>query len=243
MTGPADAPLRTSGLDAPLRTSGPGAPLRASGPVALIGAGPAPAAALAACLSRAVAVVAADGGAAAAIAAGRMPDRVIGDLDSLAPGTVPPERVVRVAGQDDTDLEKCLSRIDAPLVLGAGFLGGRVDHSLAAMNVLARRGAAGAAPCVLLGEADAVFAVPRRVSLALRAGDRVSLFPMAPVTGRDEGLRWPIAGIAFAPDGRVGTSNEVAAPDGRVALRMDGPGMIGIVPAARLDAAIAALTA
>ena len=219
------------------------AALRAAGPVALIGAGPSPAAALAACLSRAGAVVAADGGAAAAIAAGRMPDLVIGDLDSLAPGTVPAERVIRVPGQDDTDLEKCLSRIDAPLVLGAGFLGGRVDHGLAAMNVLARRAAAGAAPCVLVGEADAVFAVPRRAVLALRAGDRVSLFPMARVSGRDEGLRWPIAGLVFAPDGRVGTSNRVAAADGRAVLEMDGPGMIGIVPAARLDAVIAALTA
>ena len=222
--------------------TGPAPVLRAAGPVALIGAGPAPPEALAACLARAAAVVAADGGAAAAIAAGRMPDRVIGDLDSLAPGTVPADRIVRVAGQDDTDLEKCLARIAAPLILGAGFLGGRVDHGLAAMNVLARRAAAGAPPCVLVGSQDAVFAVPRRLVLALREGDRVSLFPMAPVAGRSEGLRWPIGGIGFAPDGRVGTSNRVAAPDGRVALAMDGPGMIGIVPASRLDAAIAGLT-
>lgn len=218
-----------------------GARLRASGPVALVGAGPVPPGTLDVCLSRSVAAVGADGGAAALLAAGRMPDAVIGDLDSLSAEGVPADRILRVAGQDDTDLEKCLDRIDAPMVLGAGFLGGRVDHELAAMNVLARRALAGSAPCVLLGAHDAAFAVPRRIVLAMVPGDRMSLFPMVEVSGRSTGLHWPIGGIVFAPDGRIGTSNRVADAADEVVLAMDAPGMICIVPAARFGAVIAGL--
>jgi thiamine pyrophosphokinase len=71
----------------------------------------------------------------------------------------------------------------------------------------------------------------------LRPGDRFSLFPMAPVTGRSAGLEWPIDGLAFAPSLRGGTSNRVTGP---VRLEMDSPGMLVIVPRARLAQALAA---
>jgi thiamine pyrophosphokinase len=74
----------------------------------------------------------------------------------------------------------------------------------------------------------------------MRSGDRFSLFPMAGVTGRSEGLKWPIAGLQFAPDARGGTSNQALGP---VRLQMDGPGMLVIVPRARLDVALAGLLA
>ena len=217
---------------------GPPPVLRSRDPVALIGAGPVPGDVLHECLSRAGAVVAADGGAGALLAAGRAPDAVVGDLDSLSAADrerIPPGRVHRVAEQDSTDFEKALSRIDAPLVLAAGFLGGRADHALAALSVLAR---GVGPPCAIVSARDAVAHLPARISLDLAAGTRVSLFPMAPVTGRSDGLRWPIEGIAFAPAGRVGTSNEATGP---VRLEMDGPGMLLIVPRAALDALIAGL--
>jgi thiamine pyrophosphokinase len=65
------------------------------------------------------------------------------------------------------------------------------------------------------------------------------LFPMARVTGRSTGLEWPIAGLIFAPDGVIGTSNRVVAR--RVTLEFDAPGMLVILPRRRLDAAIRAL--
>ncbi len=61
---------------------------------------------------------------------------------------------------------------------------------------------------------------------------------MAPVTGQSEGLRWPIDGLAFAPNGRVGTSNAVTGP---VALRFDGDGMLVILPRTALPQVIKAL--
>ena len=208
--------------------------------MALVGAGPATGEALSACLTRSRAAVAADGGAAALLAAGHMPDAVIGDLDSLPHGHgVTPARVLRLDGQDDTDFEKCMDRIDAPLVLGAGFLGGRTDHALAALGALARgRGSVTWPPCILVGGADIAFALPPRIRIDLPPGCRVSLFPMAPMAARSTGLEWPLDGLALAPAGRVGTSNRALGP---VEIRTFQPGLLCLLPPAELDAAIAAL--
>jgi thiamine pyrophosphokinase len=92
---------------------------------------------------------------------------------------------------------------------------------------------------VLVGPHDVVFVAPARVVLALAAGTRVSLFPMAPVTGRSEGLRWPIAGLHFDPAGRTGTSNEAL---GQVAMEFDRRGMVVLVPRDALPAVIEGLT-
>lgn len=185
-------------------------------------------------------IVAADGGADRALAAGFNPEAIIGDLDSLsarARGSIRPERLHPIAEQDSTDFEKALTRLDAPFVLGLGFSGPRIDHSLAVWNTLVR---VAAPPCLVLGGADVVFAAPagRRLALDLREGTRLSLFPMARVAGASQGLRWPIKGLAFAPDGRIGTSNRVSGP---VSLQFESAGMLVILPRTGLRAAIAAL--
>ena len=206
--------------------------------VTLVGGGPVTPGALADCLARAPVAAAADSGAGALLRHGVMPHAVIGDLDSIAPedrAAIPPERVHHVPEQDTTDFEKALSRIRAPLVLAVGFLGGRTDHALSALSVLAR---GVGPPCVLVSEHDAVIHAPRRLALDLAPGTRVSLFPMAEVAGRSEGLRWPIAGIVFAPRGRVGTSNEAMGP---VRLDFDGPGMLVMVPRRALAALVGGL--
>ena len=93
---------------------------------------------------------------------------------------------------------------------------------------------------VLLGERELTFLCPPRFELDLDAGTRVSLFPVAPVRGlASEGLRWPIAGLAFAPDGRIGTSN--VALGGRVRVGLDGAGMLMILPQRELGQVAARL--
>lgn len=214
--------------------------VHSSKPVTLIGAGHAGRAALAAALHLAPLVVAADGGANMAVRAGLMPDAVIGDLDSVgaaARAAIPPARFHHVAEQDTTDFEKCLTRIDAPLVLGLGFAGPRVDHALAVWGALVRHPRQ---RCLILTGREVVFAAPRRIVLDLARGTRVSLFPMVPVTGRSLGLAWPIDGIGFAPDGRSGTSNQAEGP---VTLAFDAPGMLVILPAGGLRQACEALRA
>lgn len=185
-------------------------------------------------------LVAADGGADAALAAGHVPDAVIGDFDSVSPNAlaqVPKASQFRIAEQNSTDFEKCLSRIEAPLVLALGVTGRRIDHTLAVFSVLMR---VPSPRCIVVGEDDIVFAAPERMSMNLPLGSRFSLFPMASVRGKSNGLRWPIAGINFMPTGRIGTSNEVSGP---VELTFDGPGMLVILPRDALEEAIGVLQA
>jgi thiamine pyrophosphokinase len=207
--------------------------------VTLIGGAGAAPSAIAAALARAPVLAAADGGAAFSLAAGHVPRAVIGDMDSLDPAAaaqLDPATLHRVKDQDTTDFEKCLARIAAPLILGLGFAGGRLDHQLAAFNALVR---AGDRRILLIGPEDVALHVPGRLAVDLVAGTTVSLFPMAGVSGRSQGLAWPIDGLRFAPDGRIGTSNR--AIGGLVRLAFDGPGMLAILPLAALDALLAGL--
>ena len=119
-------------------------------------------------------------------------------------------------------------------MLAVGFVGARLDHELAAMAVLARS----PRRCMLVGPYDVIFAAQARMELDLEVGTRVSLFPMRDVAGRSDGLRWPIDGIAFAPGGRIGTSNQATGP---VRLEMDGTGMLVLLPRETLRIAVAAL--
>jgi thiamine pyrophosphokinase len=215
--------------------------VESAGPVTLVGAGAAGDGDLRAAVQLAPRVVAADGGARRVLAEGLMPEAVIGDFDSLDAGTraaIPADRLHHVAEQQTTDFDKALRHIAAPLVLGVGFLGERLDHLLAAQTVLLRR------PdrrCLLLGRGDVVFLCPPHLSLDLPEGSRVSLYPMAPVTGRSEGLHWPIEGIGFAPGGMIGTSNRVTG--GAVRIEMEAPRMLVILPRAALAAAVRSLAA
>jgi thiamine pyrophosphokinase len=203
---------------------------RAGGAVTLVGGGPVAPADLAAALALAPEAVAADGGGDHALPPGHAFRAVIGDMDSLRGreglAGVP---VHAIPEQETTDLEKCLYSVEAPLFVGLGFLGGRIDHHLAAMNALAKN------PdkrVVLVGGGELCFLCPRRFEIDLAAGTKVSLFPMAEVRGLEwEGLRWPLAG-SFRPDGRIGTSN--LALGGRVRMAFDAPRMLAILPAALL---------
>ncbi|WP_299847319.1 thiamine diphosphokinase [uncultured Roseovarius sp.] len=183
-------------------------------------------------------LVAADGGADTALLEGLMPDAVIGDFDSMSESArdcIPSDRLHEISEQDSTDFDKCLSNIHAPLIIGVGFSGARQDHQLAAYNTLVRH------PdqrCILLGRDELVFLCPPSLRLDLPVGTRVSLFPMGAVEGVSDGLKWPIAGLNFAPDGRVGTSN---LSTGTVHLNLTAPKMLVILPAMALEAVAEAL--
>ncbi|RBI87013.1 thiamine diphosphokinase [Rhodosalinus halophilus] len=210
-------------------------------PVTLVGAGAASAEDLRAARAHAPRVAAADGGARLALAEGILPEAVFGDFDSMDAETrraIPEARLHHVAEQETTDFDKALRHIEAPLVIGVGFLGTRIDHLLAAQTVLIRRAYR---RCLLLGAGDIVFLCPPEIALDLPSGSRVSLYPMAEVTGRSEGLLWPIEGLSFAPGGMIGTSNRVT--DGPVRLEAHAPRLLVILPRAALGAAVRSLAA
>ena len=196
-------------------------------PVTLVGAGQATAQDLQISLTMAQTCVAADGGAAQALAAGVTPAAVIGDLDSLDADTrdrIPAEHVHLVAEQDSTDFEKALLRIAAPLVIGVGFLGGRIDHQLAVFHTLTRFPQR---VCVLLGTQEVICLAPPQLRLPTEAEETVSLFPLGPVAGQSDGLQWPIAGLSFDPLSKIGTSNRATGP---VELSFDRASMLLVLP-------------
>lgn len=204
-------------------------------PVTLLGGGELGAQDLDLALRHAPGLVAADGGVAAALRAGRVPDAVIGDMDSLPPearARMPPERLHRIAEQETTDFDKCLRSVAAPALICVGFTGARRDHELATLSALVRHPGQRA---LVLSPRDAIFHAGRALALDLPVGSRLSLFPMAAIGGRSSGLEWPIDGPDLAPWGRIGTSNRVTGP---VRLTFDGDGMLAILPREALGAVL-----
>ncbi len=201
-------------------------------PVTLVGGGSLDKSDLSRALSMGSYIVAADGGAEAAINHNVLPNAIIGDFDSISDKSlskIPSDAQHRIEEQDSTDFDKCLRNIDSPLILAVGFTGARIDHQLAAFNTLVRH------PdkrCILLGPCDTVFLAPPSINLDLPAGTTVSLFPMGAVEGHSEGLKWPISGICFTPDGQIGTSNEATGP---VSLALTAPKMLVTVPSEHFE--------
>lgn len=214
--------------------------LRFDGPALLLGAGPVSAETLAELAPRCVGVVAADGGANRLREGGLRPDAIVGDLDSLEDRAGWEARgvpVIEAMDQNFTDLEKSLALIDAPMILAAGFLGARFDHSLAALHALLR---APERPVVLVGEEDVLFLAPLEWRARLAPGARVSIFPAAPVTGlRSEGLEWALSSLALESGVRIGTSNRAAAEE--VFLAFDRPGAAIMLERRYLEAVVESL--
>lgn len=184
-------------------------------------------------------LVCCDGAAGRALALGYTPDAVVGDLDSIDDATraqLDPARIHFVDDQDTTDFDKALLAIDAPLILGAGFMGKRLDHELACYNALVRW----PRRCILVGDHDICFHAPSSVRLDLPEGTRVSVFPMTERVVNLRGLAWSHEGLVLSPMGRVGTSNAAA---GIVEIESSGPGLLIVLPVAHLKAAIDAVRA
>lgn len=208
--------------------------------VTLLGGGAVNSATVSECLKLAPALVAADGGADQALDLGHVPEAVAGDMDSVsdrARQAIGADRFVETPDQNRTDFHKTLDLIDAPLVLGVGFMGKRLDHELACYNTLVRLPEK---RVILVGEVDICFHLNGPLEMSLPIGTRFSLFPMAQVKVRATGLVWPVDDLEMSPWGMIGTSNETNMPE--VTVAADGPGLLVILPRAHLTDAIAVLT-
>lgn len=207
-------------------------------PVTLVGGGGFPRQDLDMALRHGPTCVAADSGADAVLEAGVPLEAVIGDFDSVRPDVlarIPAHRQHLVAEQVTTDFEKALARIDAPLVIGVGFAGGRIDHQLAAFHALA---AQPDRPCLLVAENELICLAPPAIELPTLTGEVVSLFPLAPTRGRSTGLHWPLEGLDFEVGGLIGTSNRATGP---IRVEMDQPGMLMLLPRRLMPEVVARL--
>jgi thiamine pyrophosphokinase len=163
--------------------------------------------------------IAADGGCRHALACGRAPDVLIGDLDS-APRAVQEslERAgTRVesfpADKNETDLELALRfavREGYREILIVGGAGGRTDQTFANLSLLADPELRGCDVRIDDGREEALLA-GRKTVLRGAPGDTVSLLPWGvPAEGvSTEGLRYPLRRETLFPHRTRGVSNRM----------------------------------
>ncbi len=162
---------------------------------------------------RAEQVLAADGGANHLARLGVRPQAVVGDLDSILPGVrrwVGEARMVPRPDQETTDLDKtlryALEELGARRVTVLAATGGRLDHALENLALVARL--FGRLAVELVDETARIVAVQGRATFATRPGQTVSLVPLGRCEGvTTEGLRWALAGDALDVRSRTGVSN------------------------------------
>jgi len=186
---------------------------------------------LAALAARCDVVIAADGGAAGLDRAGRRPDLIVGDLDSLAPEMKQELERQGVAFEvhpnekDLTDAELALDAAvkrgaDEILVVGA-FGGSRLDHMAGNLMLLAHEDFA-AIDVALVTETVTFRALlgPAILELEGAPGDWVTLEPLSE-TARGvttDGLRYPLHRDDLARGSTRGVSNELTGRRGSVDL-------------------------
>ena len=174
-------------------------------------------------------VIAADSGLEHVRALGRRADLVVGDLDSVSDETLTLARQSDVpieshpADKDATDLELALRAAkrhgaDRVTILGAG--GGRLDHFLANVLLLAHADFAGFSVQAFVGNAH-VHVFRHVVELHGAVGSLVSLLPVGgPARGvRTAGLRWPLTDDDLRHGSTRGVSNEMTSDIATVTLR------------------------
>ncbi len=154
-------------------------------------------------------IVGADGGADQVAAAGLRPEAIIGDFDSLKDPAkwLGKTRLMQISEQETTDFEKALYSTRAPVTVALGMTGKRFDHTLAALDAVARH--AHKRKIILVDESDIALGLTEAFSFTVAYGERVSVHPLAPITfWRSEGLKYPLDAVKLAPGVRTGTSNE-----------------------------------
>lgn len=160
-------------------------------------------------------ILAADGGADGALAAGVTPDAVIGDLDSASPraqkllAQVP---FLHVKRQDNTDLEKALDwlvlqKFDECLIVGA--TGGRLDFTLG--NFLSVYPYLDKIKLTFIGQKWHIFPLTRSFVFSARKGARMSLIPLRDCKNITlKGVKYRLNRADWQL-GQTGLSNEITA--------------------------------
>jgi thiamine pyrophosphokinase len=161
----------------------------------------------------------ADGGTHHALALGLTPQRIVGDLDSLATEIAACLEAAGVsfdrhpADKDQTDLELALTLAvqEQPAeILLVTALGGRLDQTLANIFLLARPDYAGIRLALADGgEWAGLLRAGESLTIQGRVGDTLSLIPLASaVSGvKLAGVKWPLADATLSLGSTLTISN------------------------------------
>ncbi len=170
-------------------------------------------------------VLCADGGYTHAVRAGIVPDRVIGDLDSLS-GIVPPEAILeRVpVEKDDTDTMLCVRyahSLGCKECLILGGIGGRLDHTLANLQTLAFANSHGM-HATLAGDEDRVLLL-QDGSLTLKREENCTLsllsFSERCVGVTTSGVKYPLNNATITYNNPMAVSNSFTEEEAHIAVR------------------------
>lgn len=173
-------------------------------------------------------VIAVDAGAEACLAAGIVPWLVVGDMDSVRPETLAEceKRGARIerhpADKRDTDAALALRHArDAAEVLFVGAGGGRADHALANLHLLAHASTWARARAIDDDVETWVVTPERPLELHLAPGTVVSAIPFDErVDGVTyEGLAYALTDASFRAGDPYGMSNIAVSPLQRVRVR------------------------
>lgn len=177
-------------------------------------------------------VIAADSGLLRLVEAGRRPDCVVGDFDSLHEALLRGAEVLDGVsafqpdfGQEDTDCAKLLRwahSVSAETITLTCLEGDLLDHTLDAMHTCARLGQLfGGEVRVGLsrGFGYVLNACDQPRVYATRPGARVSLIPLSgEVTVSLEGTKWSIDRQILSPTGFTSISNQALKEQLRVSI-------------------------
>jgi thiamine pyrophosphokinase len=175
-------------------------------------------------------LLAADGGANHLARLGLRPTAVVGDLDSVSPDTrawLGEDCMVDRPDQDRTDLDKALEyafdEIGIRHLTVLAALGGRTDHDLGNLGLLARL--AMGERLIFEATDQTVLAVTGGISLAANPGETWSFWTFDPaVRVTIAGVRWPLENASIDAGTRPSISNE--AVDDLVRVRSAGGSVV-----------------
>lgn len=174
-------------------------------------------------------LVAADGGASHALAAGIVPDLVVGDMDSLG------DEEARRAEERGAALERHPARkdkMDGHLAIlaakerGATGLtllcaaGGRLDATFALPHLLLAAERVGLRATVVAGWGEMFVVEEGSRTVAGKPGESVSVFPVSGAAEGIvlEGLEYPLEGVRVEAGDTLGFHNELLGEEARVSV-------------------------
>ena len=158
-------------------------------------------------------VICADGGLRYAEKFGVAPDLIVGDFDSY--GSVPSacSVIALPREKDETDAHYA---VKIALERGYnqfhlyGMLGGRIDHTLANIQLLMYITEKGGSAVLVGDDYDITIVKNNRLKLNGQKGKYVSVFSYSPQSNgvTIKGLKYEVSDISFAYDNPLGVSNE-----------------------------------
>lgn len=158
-------------------------------------------------------LICADGGANSAFKLGLVPDYIIGDLDSVFPGTLKfysdKSTIIKVKRQNDTDVEKCIKfairnkYTDAILL---GVTGDRLDHTICNLGIVIKFYQK--INCNIVAENSYLIPTNKTIILKSKVGETISIYAFDKQTKiTSDGLKYHLRNSSLPFGEKESTSN------------------------------------